>query len=96
MLYRRGANANSLFVTEQCNNLCLMCSQPPRNGDDEGLVREVLELIPLVDKDELQLGLSGGEPTLLGEKFIEILRSCQTHLPTTGLHVLDQWPSVRR
>ena len=29
-LYRVNANANFLFVTEQCNSFCLMCSQPPR------------------------------------------------------------------
>jgi hypothetical protein len=30
VLFRRGAKANSLFVTERCNSLCVMCSQPPQ------------------------------------------------------------------
>ena len=32
--YRRGDNGNVLFATERCNSYCLMCSQPPREVDD--------------------------------------------------------------
>ena len=33
-LFRRGFEHNALFVTERCNNNCLMCSQPPQDKDD--------------------------------------------------------------
>ncbi|SNS88032.1 MULTISPECIES: His-Xaa-Ser system radical SAM maturase HxsC [unclassified Azospirillum] len=88
VLYRRGANANTLFLTEQCNSRCLMCSQPPRDEDDLWRVRELLELIPLVDPDLAQLGFTGGEPTLLGPLLPELLRACAAFLPQTGLHIL--------
>ena len=88
ILYRRGANANTLFVTAQCNSLCLMCSQPPQNEDDRWRIQELEELIPLIDQEEEWLGLSGGEPTLLREDLFRLIKTCQEYLPTTGLHIL--------
>ena len=43
VLYRRGSNSNTLLATERCNSFCLMCSQPPREVDDQWLVDEMLE-----------------------------------------------------
>lgn len=88
VLYRRGANSNSLFVTERCNSLCLMCSQPPRDEDDSWRVAEALDLLPLIDRDLPVLGITGGEPTLLGEGLPRILAASGEHLPHTHLHVL--------
>lgn len=88
VLYRRGSRANTLFATEQCNSRCLMCSQPPRNEDDSWRVAELLKLVELVDKDEAQLGISGGEPTLLGEALGDLIDACAVHLPATSLHIL--------
>ena len=89
VLYRRGSNSNTLLATERCNSLCLMCSQPPREVDDQYLVDEMLETIRLVDRDEIQLGISGGEPTLLGDDLLVVLHHAWRHLPDTGLHVLS-------
>ena len=30
----KDSNDNALFITEQCNNHCLMCCQPPKKVDD--------------------------------------------------------------
>lgn len=89
VLYRRGANGNTLLATERCNSFCLMCSQPPREADDSWLVAEMLETIPLIDRDERQLGISGGEPTLLGDELLTILHRAREDLPGTELHVLS-------
>ncbi|HEX8902824.1 His-Xaa-Ser system radical SAM maturase HxsC [Vitreimonas sp.] len=88
ILYRRGSQANTLFVTERCNSLCLMCSQPPRDEDDSWRVNELIQTIRLIDKDEAQIGFTGGEPTLLGEDFASILIESRAQLPNTHLHVL--------
>ncbi|WP_257385350.1 His-Xaa-Ser system radical SAM maturase HxsC [Tahibacter caeni] len=87
--YRRGANANTLFATERCNSYCLMCSQPPRRVDDDWRVNDMLEVIALLDRDVPELGISGGEPTLLGDGLVAILRACRDRLPDTPLHVLS-------
>jgi His-Xaa-Ser system radical SAM maturase HxsC len=87
-VWRRGARSNSLFATERCNSRCLMCSQPPRDEDDSWRVSELLATIPLIDKDERQLGVTGGEPTLLGSGLTQVLAACGRELPDTQLHVL--------
>ena len=89
VLYRRGSNSNTMLATERCNSFCIMCSQPPREVDDRWLVDEMLETISLVDRDEPQLGISGGEPTLLGDNLLVVLDRARRLLPDTGLHVLS-------
>jgi len=87
-LYRRSSFHNSFLLTERCNNYCLMCSQPPRNVDDEWLVDEILEAITLIDIETREIGFTGGEPTLLEGRFIELVQACKSYLPSTALHVL--------
>jgi His-Xaa-Ser system radical SAM maturase HxsC len=89
VLFRRGANANFLLVTERCNSACLMCSQPPRDDADGWRVDEILKTIPLIDEDVPHLGLTGGEPTLLGPRLGDIIRCAAEHLPHTQLNILS-------
>ena len=86
--HRRGDNGNVLFATERCNSFCLMCSQPPRQIDDEWRVQHLCELIELIDRTEPSLAISGGEPTLLGAGLCTIVAKCAETLPDTHLHVL--------
>ena len=55
VLYRRGANSNSLFATERCNSYCLMCSQPPKLADDSYRVGVILRLLELIDRSATEL-----------------------------------------
>jgi His-Xaa-Ser system radical SAM maturase HxsC len=89
VLFRRGANANFLFATERCNSYCLMCSQPPRQDNDDWRVAELLGAIPLIDRDVAHLGITGGEPTLLGRSLAKIIQSIINNLPRTRLHILS-------
>jgi His-Xaa-Ser system radical SAM maturase HxsC len=89
VLYRRSAPTNSLLVTERCNHLCVMCSQPPKEADDSYIVDELLEAIPLFDTTSREVGLTGGEPTLLGARLVELIRAFRNYLPRTALHVLS-------
>jgi His-Xaa-Ser system radical SAM maturase HxsC len=88
VLYRRNSPHNTFLVTERCNHYCLMCSQPPREVDDGWLVDEMLEAIPLISAETGELGFTGGEPTLLGDRFLEVLRTAKSYLPETSLHIL--------
>lgn len=89
VLYRRSSPHNVLFFTERCNSRCLMCSQPPRAVDDGYLIEEILEAIPLMSPDTKELCITGGEPTLLGEKFLQVIEATKLWLPNTTLHVLS-------
>jgi len=88
-LYRINSNHNTLLATERCNSNCLMCSQPPRDRNDIPLLYEIhKELIPLIPKDCIELGVSGGEPTLMGELFFSLMEQLKEQLPNTEIHVL--------
>jgi His-Xaa-Ser system radical SAM maturase HxsC len=88
-LYRRQSPHNSIFATDHCNSLCLMCSQPPRDVDETGIVERHLRLVRLISPETRELGISGGEPTLLGEGLVRIIRECKVRLPKTALHILS-------
>lgn len=88
-LYRRHSNHNSLFATDHCNSLCLMCSQPPRDVDETGIIEQHLRLISLIDPETRELGITGGEPTLLKDGLLEVIRACKEQLPNTALHMLS-------
>lgn len=87
--YRRGDTGNVLFATERCNSYCLMCSQPPREVEDDWRVHHLLDLIDLIDVAEPSLAISGGEPTLLGSGLVDIVRKCAEKLPNTHIHILS-------
>jgi His-Xaa-Ser system radical SAM maturase HxsC len=86
---RAGSASNSLFATDRCNSLCLMCSQPPKEVDDTGKAAELSRIVRLMDPATASLGITGGEPTLLGDGLLEVIRVCRDHLPNTALHVLS-------
>lgn len=88
-LYRRNSLHNSFLLTERCNHYCLMCSQPPKDVNDDWIIDELFEAIPLISPETREIGFTGGEPTLLGERFLRLVREMRDHLPTTGLHILS-------
>jgi His-Xaa-Ser system radical SAM maturase HxsC len=88
-IFRADSNHNSILLTEQCDNYCLMCSQPPKKIDDSWLLREAFEAIRLIPRDTKVLGFTGGEPTLYREEFIKLLEHTKNWLPNTSLHVLS-------
>ncbi len=87
-IYRKNSSANFLFVTERCNSFCLMCSQPPRDVDDRHLIEELMLAVPLIDIDTREIGITGGEPTLLEQRFFDLINLIKISLPYTSLHIL--------
>ena len=87
-LYRRSSAHNSFLVTERCNHYCLMCSQPPRDIDDDWILEEIKSALPLVDPQTKSFAFTGGEPLLNWRGFIELLEDCRDVLPNTAVHVL--------
>lgn len=89
VLYRKSSNQNSILLTERCNHYCLMCSQPPKDIDDSYLMAETKELVKLIPQDALEIGFTGGEPTLYGDEFISLMQLCKNYLPNTAIHILS-------
>lgn len=95
-VYRRSSRSNSLLVTERCDNNCLMCSQPPRAEDDRWIVDELKEAIPLFAPETTEIGITGGEPGLLGPRLLELVECLRIHLPRTAVHILSNGRSFAR
>lgn len=88
-LFRKASPHNSLFITDRCNSNCLMCSQPPRNIDDLDYYFEInTQLVRMIPPDTKEIGITGGEPTLLGNRFITLLELIKQYLPQTNVHIL--------
>ena len=88
-VYRANSFYNTILATERCNSNCLMCSQPPKDKNDIPYLFQLYSrVIPLIPKDCPELTISGGEPTLMGELFFQLLEQLATELPATEIHIL--------
>ena len=84
--YRPNSHANTIMITERCDQACMMCSQPPKNKDY--LYWELYKsALMLVDKDGV-LGISGGEPTLEKVQLFGLLEFAKLNRPDIQFHVL--------
>lgn len=82
------STANTLLVTEQCENRCLFCSQPPNSYEDTFLYHEAtLALLNFNSCDFI--GLSGGEPTHNENAFVTLLSTLKQFRNPTKLHILS-------
>jgi His-Xaa-Ser system radical SAM maturase HxsC len=94
VLFEQTSDKNALFLTEQCDSRCLMCPQPPQK-DSEDLAALAIHIVSLLDKDTSNLGLTGGEPTLVWEGLLKVLMECREQLPDTHLQLLTNARSLR-
>jgi len=89
VLWKSTATHNSLLLTEQCDNYCLMCSQPPKDRDDSWLFDRARQIVSLLPPSATSLGLTGGEPTLHADALISLLEHCRDTAPRVQLHLLS-------
>jgi len=89
VLWRHRSPMNSVLLTERCDHYCLMCSQPPKEREDDWLLDNARELIRLLPRSTPGIGFTGGEPTIYGDRLIELLGLCRNLLPHAGVHVLS-------
>ena len=88
-LFRKNSLHNTILLTEQCNHYCLMCSQPPKKHDDSWLMDDAMVLLELIPSETVNIGFSGGEPTLYGDRFVELINKAKRVLPNTPVDVLS-------
>lgn len=89
VVWRHKSRQNSLLLTERCDHYCLMCSQPPKLRDDDWLLDQAFDVIRLLPPTTTDIGFTGGEPTLYGDRLIDLLRLCRNFLPEAAVHVLS-------
>lgn len=89
VLWKKSAAHNSLLLTEQCDNYCLMCSQPPKDRDDSWLFDRARKVISLLPPSAQALSLTGGEPTLHSAALIGLLTHIKRTRPELSVHLLS-------
>lgn len=85
-LIRANSRHNTFLVTEQCDQLCVMCSQPPKKTHQDNF--EHFEKASLLAPLNATLGFSGGEPTLYKEQLFSLLYRVHESRPDLRFHVL--------
>ena len=88
VLYKKSSFDNAILVTEECNTNCIMCPQP-RKKDQESITAFNVKLISLMDKSTKMLGITGGEPTLIGEELFDIINACKKYIPDAQIDILS-------
>ena len=86
-LYEIKSTHNAIFATELCNHRCIMCPQPPIATEEDKTPLN-LKLITLINKNTHEIGITGGEPTLIGEKLFDLIRQIQKYQPKAGISLL--------
>ena len=67
-----------------------MCCQPPLKVDDiDELFEENLQRIRTAQKNLPLIGITGGEPTLLGDKLVALIKKIRECLPSTEIQLLS-------
>jgi His-Xaa-Ser system radical SAM maturase HxsC len=85
-LLRAGSPHNTLLVTERCDQLCVMCSQPPKKTHVDRFA--LLEQACLLAEPGIVIGISGGEPTLYKDQLLDMIERVLSQRPDLGFHVL--------
>lgn len=85
--YEKNSVHNSILASTDCNCRCIMCPQSLVEDSPENLKNNI-EIIRLIDKNTKALGITGGEPLILGDGLIKLLKECKRQLPETQIQIL--------
>lgn len=85
-LIRANSQHNSLLITEQCDQLCVMCSQPPKAKHSDMFAAFMLACI-LAPQDAV-IGITGGEPMLFKDQLFALMTQVYAERPDLTFHVL--------
>jgi His-Xaa-Ser system radical SAM maturase HxsC len=86
-LIRAASSHNTFLVTERCDQLCVMCSQPPKDHHTD--MFPVFEAAALLAPQGAVIGLSGGEPTLFKDQLLAFLRNVMEKRPDLEFQILS-------
>ncbi len=86
--YETESTSNAVFVTGKCNHRCIMCPQPPV-VHEEDLTPFNMKLISLFDKNTQEVGITGGEPTMIGDKLFDLIKQIKKYTPKAAISILS-------
>jgi His-Xaa-Ser system radical SAM maturase HxsC len=88
VLYEIKSLHNAIMATERCNHRCIMCPQPPVTQERDRTDFN-LKLLSLYDKNTQEVGITGGEPTLIGDNLFVLIEYIKKHLPKAAISLLS-------
>lgn len=88
VLYDINSEHNAIMATERCNHRCIMCPQPPIVQEKDKTPFN-LSLIDLMDPSTKEVGITGGEPTLIGDNLFVLIKHIQKRLPKAAISILS-------
>ena len=79
-----------IFVTNRCNSNCIMCplSETVRRKSDNGRIEEIFQQIKELPENVEYVNVTGGEPTLVGQAFFEIMDKLKMKFQNSGFQLL--------
>lgn len=87
VMYVANSDDNALFISERCNNNCIMCPQIMKKNPSNFL-DENIEILNLLDDSPKYLGITGGEPTSEWKNLLEIVKIVTQKHPNTIIQLL--------
>jgi His-Xaa-Ser system radical SAM maturase HxsC len=87
--WKATATHNSILLTERCDHYCLMCSQPPKVQDDSFLYQRARRIVSALPVTADGVALTGGEPTMDPDAFIDLISHIARVAPDLSTHVLS-------
>lgn len=85
-----------IFVTNKCNSNCIMCpmSEGSRRKNNPEHIEELKAYIRELPKDMEYINVTGGEPTLAGKDFLEIMHMLKEKFQHSGFQLLTNGRSA--
>lgn len=87
VLYEAYSDDNALFISEKCNNHCIMCPQV-MHKNSSSFLQENIEVLSLIIDEPKYIGITGGEPTEVWNDLIEIVKFITQKHPSTIIQLL--------
>ncbi|SDA99587.1 His-Xaa-Ser system radical SAM maturase HxsC [Sinorhizobium sp. NFACC03] len=85
-LIRASSQHNTLLVTEQCDQLCVMCSQPPKKHHAD--LFDQFAIAVRLAPSGAYIGISGGEPLLHKDRLFAFLATAASARRDLRFHIL--------
>ena len=85
-----------IFVTNKCNSNCIMCplSEYVRKQTKKNYIKWLKKYIDLLPENINYLNITGGEPTLAGEDFLDIMQILKNKYNKSDFQLLTNGRSV--
>lgn len=87
VVYSISSSENSLFLTSRCNHKCVICAQP-QLGSGDIYYDEAKNIVDMLEYQPEVLGITGGEPLLYKDLFLDFFSHATKILPETYFQVL--------